>query len=94
MHGEEAKSVLVRQIDESLLELKASPGSVGCPAHMAIARSMATMLECQRAQLTGETTNPPTTSARASVIGAGSGTAAGGLVIAIFELLQHFNLLR
>lgn len=88
MRGNEARAVLVRQIDQNLAELKAAPGTEGCPAHAAITRSQATLLECQRATLTGET-EPVTTKTHAIAIGGGS--AAGGLVVFLLEVAQHFG---
>ena len=92
--GETAKEVLVRRIDHNLQRLGDGQGVAGCPAHSAIADSMATLLECKRAELTGEVEpqESPTVSGKNLVLTVSGGGAAGGLVLIVVELFQRLGL--
>ena len=68
------------EIDARLAEVEHSRGT--CAGHPALARAIATLLRCQRAQLNQRVAG--------TVAAAKAGGAVGGLLVGVVEVARHF----
>lgn len=87
-HGDEAKQVLLRQVQEASHDLRSAKREGTCDAHHSIAKGLRVLLECEAARLIAPDTSPqdPTQTRTPYTVG---GIGIGAALLAMAEAVAR-----